>query len=59
MSVAEQKKYYFYKNPTYNGWEISYTTVFSDLGLVYFISVEVAARAIDEIVIFSAILRFV
>ena len=46
----EQKKYYFYKNPTYNGWEISYTTVFSDLGLVYFISVEVAARAIDEIV---------
>ena len=46
----EQKKYYFYKNPTYNGWEISYTTVFSDLGVVYFISVEVAARAIDEIV---------
>lgn len=46
----EQKKYYIYKNPTYNGWDIGYTIISPDLGAVYFVSVKVAARAIDEIV---------
>lgn len=45
-----QKKYFIYKNIVQQEWITIYNSTNPCLGLVYFISQEIAQRAIDEIV---------